>query len=337
MMTTEEEASLLRYGELTGWKEECRKAGGQKWFGGYELKELPVDAVWCIALRRENGHIDSRTLEEFGRVGLGPALEFYAVRRPSPEEYLREMTELGYEEDGERREDLPLSGYGCHASHQDLAKLAIRRGYASVLVFEEDAVFDPEFWKQGSWWDTLLSQARERAVSSNYAVVLLGCFPWSVSGILEEFPKVKAVGLHAYVLHPPGMRAFARLDYWRCLEEISTTAAAMRGGIDFWMARNLRCCARLPGIVRQRGGKSSQAEQRSKTLIGKVSNWAMGTRLWQETFFFQRAIESGAYLGRVLHIGLIIFVTIMLAFERRKKDTASAEILHYVLHTLLLQ
>lgn len=310
---------LLRFGRLVSLGEVAQSQRREDEFQA-STRQPPdlsaVDAVWCIALDRGNG-VDPRAVSEFIESGLGDRLEFYVVRKPTEADYREHANVDPGEASGASKP--PLAGFGCHTSHQDLSRLALARGYKRILVFEEDAVFNPDFVQNGSW-ESILREAKKALRKAD--VALLGSFPLVASPVavtaMGTFRKVKALGLHGYVLGRSGMEKFSELDFGRCLKEIPRSAAAMGGGIDFWMASRMNCVGAFPSIVRQRGGESSQASQRQETFWGTLSNWAMGTRLWQETFFFPRAMEAFSLVWPLLAVVILVALVV---FRRRRRKT----------------
>lgn len=296
------------------------------------LKEVGVGAIWCVALEKSPNV--PRVQELLKNAGLAAAADFYLVRKPRPSEFQTQRArETGVPHEEGDSSTLPLSGYGCHCSHRRLAREMEQRGLSTALVMEEDVVFRPEYVDGSptalSLWKNLFAELQVQKIQRpEIQVCLLGCFPiWAPAIAPGRFPRMRGLGLHAYVLFPEGARAFANLSYFGCFKElhpaVASAAKGAGGGIDFWMAEKMHCVSCRPMIARQKGGHSSQSSFRKQSLIGKLANWTMDSHVYKNTFFVPRAMEHVAYFGWIWVSVLVLFVLCRLAARTQRPRRAS--------------
>lgn len=140
-----------------------------------------VDAVYCISLDTRG---DRR---ELFRQGIASQMKnpviFHVVERASDPRQ------------------------GCYESHQQLARLALDKGFARILVFEDDAQAYPLKPAQVDWINRFLRRQPFQALHLGYSMgkTWLTWFPFIARG--------RVVALHAYVLSREGCQILADTPY----------------------------------------------------------------------------------------------------------------------------
>lgn len=144
---------------------------------------LAVDKVFCISIRERE---DRRELLRGEIEPFGFDLEFVLVDKDS--------------ENPER---------GCFNSHRRCAELALERGYARVLVLEDDACYEPAANLPG-----VLKRVNDFLREHNPEIFYLGCIlgkAW-LSGRWRVL-RCSAYGGHAYILSRAGCQKLVSHSY----------------------------------------------------------------------------------------------------------------------------
>ena len=204
-----------------------------------------VDAAYCISLQEREDRAQS-VATQFHRVGLCRLVRFY---RPN------------------RHPEAPIAG--IWESHRTVLADALRRGYDTVLVMEDDVKFV-------RWYGPRMSRLVmkvARSLPERWQIFYLGHWPLKMRFLSLNLVKTHSACTHAYIANTSLMRLMADQPYG------SVKLASLIGkGVDAYYATLGQTYAFFPMVAIQNATASDHVLAHRRGRIRKLSHLITRTR-----------------------------------------------------------